>query len=142
MESTEKGRLSIESIGIFRPALRSLLWGQVPTVGLQLVQRHTSEPRSPAGAITKAEFWPKPKDVTISGHAVHSGLEGGFQYRHVERNQFLPGWITRRAENWDESTSAPSPCPHLPDKRDWIYADVLRYRRARSRNPTRQLRKR
>src|SRR4051794_31486208 len=100
MESTEKGRLSIESIGIFRSALRSLLWGQVPTESLQLVQRHTSEPRSPAGAITKAEFWPKPKDVTISGHAVHSGLGGGFQYRHVERNQFLPGWITRGVEKW------------------------------------------
>jgi hypothetical protein len=52
LESTEKGQLSIESIGTFRPALACLALGGVPTEGLQRRSTAHFQTTLPAGAIT------------------------------------------------------------------------------------------
>ena len=57
----------------------------------------------------KAEFWPKPKDVTISGHEVHHGLEGTLLidpmmrlYQNTREQRYLDwcNWVVDNIDKW------------------------------------------
>ncbi len=57
----------------------------------------------------KAEFWPKPKDVTIAGHAVHGGLEGTLLidpvmrlYQNTGEKKYLDWcqWVVANIDKW------------------------------------------